>query len=522
MQTSQSGARSAVIAPRRSWIAIAIPSAVLAATVGVVVWSGWPTIRPVQTVRVAQAVFERTLEREQSANQPTPVGAGGARTVQAAGWLEAEPFYVAAAALADGVVEQIDVLEGDRVRQGDVVARLVSADSELRLARAQAELEGAKAGLDLAEAELRAAQTAWDEPVELERAVESGRAAVAESDAELMQLPALIASERATLVRLEEELSRSEQAEAGGAATDIEVIRARQQAAAQQASVRALEAREPILRARASRLQAELRAAERNLELRVQERFRLDAAHAGLARAKAALANATAARDEAALELERMVIRSPIDGYVQARLKVPGDKVARMMDDPHSAHLVHLYDPEHVQARVDVPLADAAEVYVGQPCEVVVEVLPDRTFAGEVLRVTHEADLQKNTLQVKVRVIDPSPILRPEMLTRVRFLPRTDAGGSSSEVESPSEARSLAPREAIDETKGDPRVWAVRDREGDRGRLEPIAVKVLGESKGWLRVEGALSPGDLLVVGGTRLGAGDRVRIEAASEGGGS
>ena len=139
-------------------------------------------------------------------------------------------------------------------------------------------------------------------------------------------------------------------------------------------------------------------------------------------RARAVVARATARRDQDKLRLERMVIRAPITGLVQRRLKVPGDKIMLGMDDPLSAHLLHLYDPERLQVRVDVPLADAAGVFVGQRCEIVVDILPDVVFVGDVTRITHEADLQKNTLQVKVRVIDPDPVLKPEMLTRVRFL----------------------------------------------------------------------------------------------------
>jgi len=496
---------------------------VFALTVGVVGWTAWPTLRPVRKVHVTQAVFDRAVaEPTVEADRRASAAAGG-RTVQAAGWLEAEPYVVACAALADGVIETIEALEGDPVQRGEVVARLVSEDSELRLARAEAALAGARGELALAQAELHAAQTDWDEPVERERAVEAGRAALAEGEAEVAQLPSLIAAERATLVRLQEELSRAEESAARGAATDIEVIIARQRVEALRATVESLEARRPMLEARADRLRAELRAAERNLTLRVAERRRLDAATAGLAMAQAAVDRAAVARDEAALELERMTIRAPIDGYVQRRLKAPGDKVVRNMDDPHSAHVMLLYDPAQVQARVDVPLADASQVVVGQRCEVVVEVLPDQKFEGETLRVTHEADLQKNTLQVKVRVLDPSPLLRPEMLTRVKFLPPGAAPGSGAQHgEGGPLSPMLVPPGALTETGGATRVWAVRDRRGDVGVVRPVPVRVLGDADGWVSVSGTINPGELLVLDAGGLAAGDRVRITRGAEGGGS
>lgn len=378
-----------------------IPALVVVATLAVLAWSAWPAVRPMRTVEVVQAVFDRADVEATPAQDGFPTDAaperaqrGGGRTVQAAGWLEPEPYPIACTALADGVVESIEALAGERVEAGDVVARLVDEDSRLRLRRAEAELSVAESELAVAQAELAAARTRWDEPVELEQAVEVGRASLAESRAELALLPALVDAARATLLRLEEELARAEESRARGAATEFEVIVARQHAAAQRAEVSALEGRGPLLEARVRRLEAQLRAAERNLDLRIEDRRALDSAGASVARAEAAVNRLRAQRDEAALELERMVIRAPITGYVQRRLKSPGDKVVRMMDDPASAQLAHLYDPERLQVRVDVPLADSAYVFAGQRCEVVVEAMPDTTFEGVVLRTTHEADLQ--------------------------------------------------------------------------------------------------------------------------------
>ncbi|MFI4898780.1 MAG: efflux RND transporter periplasmic adaptor subunit [Phycisphaerales bacterium JB059] len=513
MNPKKDGGAHATMTPHRSRWTTVLPAGVAAVTLALIGWSAWPVVRPVRPVHVVQAVHDRTE------SPPAPSGGEPARrtgkTVQAAGWLEAEPFYVACSALTDGVIESVEVLEGDRVERGQVVARLVSEDSEFRLAFAEAALEGARAELARAEAELRAAQTDWDEPVERERAIAVGRAALAEARSELEQLPALIEAERATLVRLEEEQSRAEESEQRGAATDIERIIAQQRTAAQRATLEALQARRPLLEARVRRREAELRAAERDFEYRIEERRRLEDAKARVALARARVGRAQATRDEAALELERTEIRAPIGGFVQRRLKVPGDKVMLGMDSEHSAHVVHLYDPSRIQVRVDVPLADAANVFVGQACEVVVEVLPDTTFRGEVLRVTHEADLQKNTLQVKVGVTDPSPLLRPEMLTRVKFLGDAAGGGTGSAQGAPPASTTLVPTGAIRE-RGEIRdVLVVRSRRGDRGVVEAATVEIVEEREGWSRVRGPIVPGALLVVGADEVAPGERVRVSA-------
>lgn len=508
---------------RRSRIAAAIPLCVGAATLGLLVWSAWPVLRPAREVAVVQAVFTRASVP--SAQDSAQSKARDVPTVQAAGWLEAEPFTVACTALADGVVESIHVLEGDPVERGELVAKLVDDDSRLRLQRAEAELAGATARLSNAEAEYRAAERSWDDPVELERAVATGRAARDEGVAELAQLPALVRSAEATLLRLMEVAARTRASVERGAANEIEQIIAEQHVIAQRAETDALRAREPVLSARVERLRAELRAAERDLELRIADRLRVDTAAAAVADAEAGVARARAVRDEAALELDRMEIRAPISGYVQRRMKAPGDKVIRSMDDPASAQLVRLYDPSRLQVRVDIPLADAAHVSVGQVCEVIVEVLPDRTFTGEVLRITHEADLQKNTLQAKVKVIDPDPILRPEMLTRVRFLSGGRGGqhgaGASADPHERETARVRVPSGAIDARGAEECVWLVTERRHGQGVLVPRAVEVIEDTNGWATVDGDLQPGSIVALGVEHPRAGERVVVKSAGDEGG-
>jgi len=451
---------------------------------------------------------------------------GRGQSVQAPGWLEAEPFVHACTALTDGVIDEMLVLAGDGVEQGQAVARLVSDDAELAIRAAEAELAEARADLEAAQADLAAAETDWENPVERERAVATSRAALAETQARLNQLPSLIAAEEATLERLREELARAREAQQRGATTDIEVIIQDRRTAAHAASLEALRRREGILQAERERLEAELAAAERQAELRVEERRALSLAKAAAARAEARAARLEARRDEAALRLERMTVRSPIDGYVQRRMRVPGDKVVLNTENLHSAHVAYVYNPDALQVRVDVPLADAAKVSVGQPCEVIVEILPERTFQGEVTRITHEADLQKNTLEVKVRVLDPSPLLKPEMLTRVKFLGgerRSDGEahgpGSADGDAGPAPGTVRVAADCLEEPgrRDQARVWAVRDRRGDRGRVTPVDVRIETIDGDWATVQGDVRPGELLVAAPRGLAPGARVRMRSAA-----
>ncbi|QKK09473.1 MAG: hypothetical protein HND58_15750 [Planctomycetota bacterium] len=152
--------------------------------------------------------------------------------------------------LADGIVETVDVLEGDTVTKDQPVAHLVAADSELRLAAAAAALQAAVANVASAQADLAAAQTDWDEPVERERAVATMKASLAEAKAELAQLPSRTEAASAIFEQLQEEYDRVEQSVARGAASDIEAFTLRQRVASQRATVNSLLATQPILEAR--------------------------------------------------------------------------------------------------------------------------------------------------------------------------------------------------------------------------------------------------------------------------------
>ena len=411
-------------------------------------------------VRVVPVVVKTTAET------------GGAVTVQAPGWVEAAPYPISVPALADGTVKEVLVLEGQPVNAGDVVARLVDDDAKLALARAEAELKQRDAAL-------RAAKTNWDNPVERTRAVAAAEGMVAETKAQLAQLGAEVTAETARADELRDRLARNERALAQNAATETEVVQTRLQLAAQVGTLGARQAQRPVLEAQLRQREAELVAAKENLRLRVEEAKALE-------EATAAVADATAMRDEAALRLARMEVRSPADGIVMQRLVEPGSKLAFGMDPDHSAHAVRLYDPKKLQVRVDVPLADAAKVGVGQKAKIVVGVLPDRTFDGVVSRVVHEADIQKNTLQVKVAITDPSAELKPEMLARVRFL---STGGSATTKQA---QLVFAPGNLIRKDGDRATAWVAAGGVAEQRTIE------LGQSRqdGWVSIASGLKPGD--------------------------
>jgi RND family efflux transporter MFP subunit len=429
--------------------------------------------------------------------------------VQAPGWVEPDPFATAVSALAGGVAEEVLVLEGEHVEAGQVVARLVDEDARIAMNMAEAALAERQAALAIAQTLLREAHQNWEFPIELTRKLQTAEAQLAEKRAELAQWPAELAREEAHAVYMQAEYERIAPLHEQELASDIEFVKARQAHEAQQAQVEAVRRRKPILEAQIQSLEADLQAARKELRLRIADTRALAEARAAVQRAEAAVAAAEAARAEAALRLDRMQIRSPKSGIVMTRLVEPGSKVMLNMDNPRSAQVVRLYDPEKLQVRVDVPLVDAAKIGVGQPAEIVVDVLPDRVFQGHLTRIVHEADVQKNTLQVKVAIEEPSPELKPEMLARARFLGRagTEAGNAKA-----TGNRLLVPREAIFKRDGQSYVW-LADQVQNTASARAVNVGS-SESDGWMDILEGLRAGDRVILNPPQdLEEGERIRL---------
>ena len=91
--------------------------------------------------------------------------------------------------------------------------------------------------------------------------------------------------------------------------------------------------------------------------------------------------------------------------------------------------VVTLYRPDMLQARVDVRFEDIPKVALGQKVLINNPALSE-PISGKVLFVSSKANIQKNTLEVKVALDKPVPVFKPEMLVNVTHLALKPAGNS--------------------------------------------------------------------------------------------
>jgi membrane fusion protein (multidrug efflux system) len=113
-------------------------------------------------------------------------------------------------------------------------------------------------------------------------------------------------------------------------------------------------------------------------------------------------------------QLERMKILAPFDGVAGIRSVNIGDYVK------DGADLVNVEDT--TQVWVDFRLSERylAQLKPGQPVEVVLDVMPGRSFDGRVDALDSQLDANGRSLLVRARLANPDGVLRSGMFARTR------------------------------------------------------------------------------------------------------
>lgn len=481
---------------RRRWVSrYVLPAVLLLAFLSVVGWAARDVLVPAHGVTVMPVIARQTSVRQ-----------SGQPLFSAAGWVEARPTPVLVTALAGGVIRELLVVEGQAVAAGEPVAYLIDDDARLALRRAEAELRVREAELESARATLAAARTRLEQPVHLEAALAEAESRLAETEAALAALPHQVVAAEARVDLAEQNLQRK--ITAGNAVPARELDLARSERDSAKAELSQLQARRSHLETERAALVRRRTALETELELKTEETRQHREAEARLKATEAHIEQAQVAVDECRLKLERMTVRCPVPGRVLQLVATRGSPVSPGSDTSgHDAGtVVTLYDPAMLQVRADVRLEDVAQVTSGQPVRIETAAVGS-PLAGRVLHATSRADIQKNTLEVKVAVDDPPPVLKPEMLVQVTFL----APEQTEQEKPPGERmRVYVPGELIDRHDDASYLWIA---DLTRGVARRQAVQTEGKGELVEVVEG-LNVASRLIVGGREgLRDGQRIRV---------
>ncbi|MCF7221945.1 efflux RND transporter periplasmic adaptor subunit [Marilutibacter chinensis] len=140
-----------------------------------------------------------------------------------------------------------------------------------------------------------------------------------------------------------------------------------------------------------------------------------DQARAQVAAARAQIDQQIASTRTSRLNLERTVIRSPVDGVVLTRSIEPGQTVAASLQAPVLFQIAE--DLSKMEIVLAIDEADIGQVKPGQAVGFTVDAFPDRRFRGEVQQVRLSATNTSNviTYPVVVAVDNREQLLLPGM-----------------------------------------------------------------------------------------------------------
>ena len=224
----------------------------------------------------------------------------------------------------------------------------------------------------------------------------------------------------------------------------------------------------------------------------------IDAVRGQIEQARGALAFAET-------QLSNTVIRAPVTGTILERAVEKGEFVTTSFvgDRGAKGYVVSLADLNDLRVELDINQNDFAKLGPKQRGTISVDAFPDRRYDGAIDEISPEANRQKATVQVKVRVLKPDDYLRPEMNASVAFLAdaRADAPGAARPVVT-------VPAAAVK----DGAVFVMLN-----GRAVRRTVKISGSTSEGLRVEEGLIGGeDLIVNPPAGLKDGDKVKRRGA------
>lgn len=379
------------------------------------------------------AALEVTTVRAQA--QQT-VGAGGRAVV-----LNATGYVIAAhkiqvASKVVGKVAWIGVEKGDAVKAGQVIVRLEDDEYKAQMQQARGQLMTLEARLQELEAGSRPEEVA------------AAKANVEQARADLEN--AKVQLDRARQLAADKVLAKS----------NLDDAQARYDAAV--ARVRSLEKTYELVRIGPRK------------EVIAAMRGQVEQARGMVAFAETQLANT--------------LIQAPVTGTILERGVERGEFVTTSFVGERGAkgYVVTLADLNDLRVELDISQNDFSKLGPKQKGVITVDAYPDKKWDGVIDEISPEANRQKATVQVTVKVLDPDEYLRPEMNASVAFLSDEKAGAAAA-----GKPVVFVPAAVV---KND-RVYIVVG-----GKVMERTIKTSGNTPQGLRVEDGLIGGEDLVV----------------------
>jgi len=130
--------------------------------------------------------------------------------------------------------------------------------------------------------------------------------------------------------------------------------------------------------------------------------------------------------DQSKIELDKTLVKSPIDGVINSFLTKKGEFVST------GKLLAEIYDPNNVEVKAYVSELNIGYIKVGQESELFVDSHTSKTFKGKVTRINDEAEFTPKNIQTKeervntvfevtIEVFDSEGVIKPGMPVDIKI-----------------------------------------------------------------------------------------------------
>lgn len=206
-------------------------------------------------------------------------------------------------------------------------------------------------------------------------------------------------------------------------------------------------------------------------------------------------------------QLEATKIRAPTDGTILERTAEKGELVTAQFASAADTggprgSVVSLADLNDLQAELDISQNDFARLSPKQQAVVSTDAYPDRKYSGIISEISPEANRQKATVQIKVKILNVDDYLRPEMNANVQFIAEQKAQDNGSD------SRFTIPANAVKDANSRTKVLvAYKDHAVERD------VSIVSRLSNSYVVEGLTGGEDIIVGAPPTLKNGDPIKI---------
>jgi len=226
--------------------------------------------------------------------------------------------------------------------------------------------------------------------------------------------------------------------------------------------------------------------------------------------AQRGLESARAGVDVAQRNLDDTVIRAPFAGIVTEKSAQPGEMVSPISAGGGFTRtgIGTIVDMDSLEVEVDVSENFINRVRPQQPVTIKLNAYPDWDIPGAVIAMIPTADRAKATVKVRIAIKQKDPRIIPEMGARVAFLSENEP--STAGTEKNAAPGVTVPADAIATDGNASIVFVVHG-----STVERRAVRLGGKTSAGQVVTAGLEAGNTVALGDlSKLSDGARIRIE--------